>query len=158
MVSDRSIDLAVANMSLIDIANAADAIREVGRVLVPSGRFVFSISHPCFDVDTRSAWQVEVTVGPPTVYRKVTAYREPHSDVYPWGLPGGTVVRTIGYHRPLSWYAKALRKAGLVIVDLEEPSPAPEYVGNRVQREWLEGIPLHLVVEARRLSPVGDLA
>lgn len=149
MLSDRSFDLAVANMALIDFADAAGAIREVGRVLVPSGRFVCSLSHPCFDVDTRSAWQVEMALGSTTVYRKVTGYREPHSDIFPWRLPDGKVVRTVGYHRPLSWYVKELRKAGFVIVDLEEPAPAPDYVGVRAQKEWLEQIPLHLVVEAR---------
>lgn len=150
MIADGTIDLVVANMSLIDIEDADAAIRETGRVLVPAGRFVFSLSHPCFDIDTRSVWEVETGVGNSTIYRKVTAYRTLHSDVYPWDQPDGRAVRTVGYHRPLSWYVKALRRAGFVIVDVEEPRPTPEFVGRRVQREWLEQIPLHLVIEARR--------
>lgn len=150
MIADRAFDLVVANMSLIDIEDADGAIREAARVLVPAGRFVFSVSHPCFDIDTRSVWEVETGVGNPTIYRKVTGYRTPHSDVYPWDQPDGRVVRTIGYHRPLSWYVKSLRGAGFTIVDVEEPRPTPEFVGHRVAPEWIEQIPLHLVIEARR--------
>ena len=159
MLSDRSFDLAVANMSLIDFADAAGAIREVGRLLVPGGRFVFSISHPCFDVDTRSDWLVEAAVGPPRVFRKVTGYREPHAETYRWELPDGRTARTVGYHRPLAWYVKQLRAAGFVVVDVEEPAPSPEFVSRRVQREWVEQIPLHLVVETRReplSTPLGS--
>jgi ubiquinone/menaquinone biosynthesis C-methylase UbiE len=150
MLGRASFDLGVANMALIDIEDAAGAIQEMGRVLVPGGRFVFSLSHPCFDVDTRSGWLVEMTTGLPTVFRKITKYRELHSDSYVWPLRGGRTARSIGYHRPLSWYAKELRKAGFVILDMEEPSPTAEYVGHRMPREWIEQIPLHLVIEARR--------
>jgi ubiquinone/menaquinone biosynthesis C-methylase UbiE len=150
---DRSFELCIANMSLMDIADGSEAIREVGRVVKPGGRFVVSLSHPCFDVDTRSSWQVEVAMGPPTIYRKVTGYREPHSDLYGWDLPDGRTARTRGYHRPLSWYAQELHAAGFVILNLTEPSPTPEFVGRRVMKEWIEQIPLHLVIEARREPP-----
>lgn len=147
---DRSFEIGVSNMSLMDIADAAGAIREVSRVLMPEGRFVFSISHPCFDVDSRSAWQVEVALGAPTVFRRVAGYREPHSDTYGWELPDGRRFRTVGYHRPLSWYVKELRASGFVVLDIEEPAPEPTFEGRRIQREWIEQIPLHLVIEARR--------
>ncbi|MFZ0831080.1 MAG: class I SAM-dependent methyltransferase [Thermoplasmata archaeon] len=156
MLTDQSFDLGVANMSLIDFENASGAIREMGRVLVRGGRFVFSVSHPCFDVDTRSDYLVDVSTAPPTVFRKVAGYREPHSDTYAWALPDGHTVRTIGYHRPLSWYVKELRSAGFVIVDADEPSPLPGFGSARYQREWVEQIPLHLVIEARRETPPGE--
>jgi len=158
MLKDRSFDLGVANMSLIDFENASGAIREMGRVLVAGGRFVFSISHPCFDVDTRSDYLVDVSMSPPTVFRKVAGYRVPHSDTYVWALPDGRTVRTFGYHRPLSWYVKELRSAGFVLVDAEEPSPLPGFESTRYQPEWVEQIPLHLVIEARRETPPGERA
>ena len=157
-LSDRSFDLALANMSLMDIENAAGVIQEAARLLVPGGRFVFSISHPCFDIDTRSGWSVEVTTGPPTVYRKVTGYQTPHSDLFAWQLPEGGSLRTAGYHRPLSWYVKALRAAHCVVVDVEEPRPTSEFASRRMKREWVEQIPLHLVVEARREPDPGSPA
>lgn len=155
MLQDQSFDLVVANMSLVDFEDASGAIREAGRVLVPGGRFVLSLNHPCFDVDTRSGWLVDVTTGPPTVFRKVAGYRKPHGDTFEWELPDGRTVRTHGYHRPLSWYVKELRAAGFVVVDVEEPSPLPGFVSRRVQQEWIEQIPLHLVIEARREPVLG---
>lgn len=146
----RRFDLAIANMSLMDIEDAAGALHELGRVLVPEGRLVLSLSHPCFDVDTRSAYVLETSLAPATVYRKVAGYRPLHRDLYPWVLPNGTVVWTYGYHRPLSWYVKQLRASGFVVVDMEEPSPQSDFVGNKFQKEWIEQIPLHLVIEARR--------
>ncbi len=154
-LGDGSFDVAFANMSLMNIPKAKEAIGEVGRVVRDEGRFVFSISHPCFDVDTRSSWCLEAPAGvgePQTICRKVTAYREPHSDVFPWMDAAGKVIaRTTGYHRPLSWYAAALREAGWAIVNLAEPRPTEEFVGRRVAKEWIEAIPLHLVVDAWRM-------
>ena len=145
--------VAIANMSLMDIEDAQGAIREIARVVADGGRFVFSMSHPCFDVDNRSTWDIEVAGGPgnpPVVFRKITNYRNPHSERYTWKLGEGQTVITTGYHRSLEFYAHALREAGWVIVDMVEPRPLPEFVGIRIQREWIEGIPLHLVIEARR--------
>lgn len=148
----ESFDVAVANMSIIDIEDAAGCLGEVARVVRDHGRLVLSISHPCFDVDTRSTYLVEPegASGRSTIYRKVTGYRSPHSDRYGWDLPDGRHVLTVGYHRPLSWYAHELRRAGWVVVDLEEPSPGPGFESRRIRKEWIEEVPLHLVVEARR--------
>ena len=79
-------DLVVAHMSLMDIRDAKNTILEVGRVLRPSGRFVFSISHPCFDVDLRSKWVVERVPYRATVYRSVAGYREEHPVRIPWKI------------------------------------------------------------------------
>jgi ubiquinone/menaquinone biosynthesis C-methylase UbiE len=150
-LEDASFELAIANMSLMDIEDAHSAIREVGRVTRSGGRFVFSISHPCFDVDTRSAYVVERTPdGEATIFRKVAGYRKLHSDRYLWGPDDGSVAVTVGFHRPLSWYAHELRGSGWVLVDLHEPAPLAGFGSRRVEPAWVEAIPLHLVVEARR--------
>ncbi|HYK92893.1 MAG TPA: class I SAM-dependent methyltransferase [Thermoplasmata archaeon] len=147
---DHGFDVAIANMSLMDIENGEATLREMGRVVRPGGRLVASLSHPCFDIDTRSAWSYEVVGPTSTVYRKVTGYRTPHSDEYIWDPGSRPEIRTVGYHRPLSWYAHALRAAKFVIVDLDEPAPQPGFVSRRIAREWIDDIPLHLVIEARR--------
>ena len=149
-VRSASFDVALANMSLMDIEDAEGTVREVARALRPGGRFVFSISHPCFDVDRRSAWTVEVALGRTEVYRKVTDYLRPHAEEFDWPLDGGRVARTIGYHRPLSWYARALRSAGFVLLDVHEPTPGPGFASRRMDRGWFFEVPLHLVVAARR--------
>ena len=80
----------------------------------------------------------------------VARYARPHSESYSWELEPGRSVTTVGYHRPLAWYAHALRSTGWVILDLSEPTPGPEFASTRCPRSYVEEIPLHLVVEARR--------
>ena len=79
-----SVDLVVANMALMDFRDGA--VREVGRVLAHDGRFVFSICHPCFDLDDRSMWVTERHVFQETVWRKLNNYREERTARAPWNL------------------------------------------------------------------------
>jgi ubiquinone/menaquinone biosynthesis C-methylase UbiE len=152
---DGAFDLVVANMALMDIADAAGAVREAARVLVPGGRFVFSISHPCFDLDDRSVWSVERGFGPDgvfrdTVYRKVSGYRDERKSRSPWRVDPHTVVWTVSFHRTLSTYVRYLRAAGFAVTGLEEPLPQREMLAESPQGPFLREIPLHLVVEAVR--------
>jgi len=75
MISDASFDLVFANMSLMDIEDAEGSLREVSRVLKGrKGRFVASISHPCFDNGPHSGWVMEkVAFEPRKIYRKIRA-------------------------------------------------------------------------------------
>ncbi len=151
-------DLVVANMALMDLADARGAVREVARVLRPGGRFVFSISHPCFDLDDRSVWSVERGFAADgryrdTVWRKVRGYREEIPSRVPWWVGADRLVWTRAYHRTLSTYVRYLAGAGLVVARVEEPSPRPEMVRASPQGTLLREIPLHLVVEAVRLPP-----
>jgi ubiquinone/menaquinone biosynthesis C-methylase UbiE len=145
---DDSFDLVVAHMSLMDIENAEGTIREVGRVLAPEGRFVFSINHPCFDIDSRSMWVVERQVYANTVFRKVAGYREERVVRVPWRISEKETAYTTSYHRPLPTYLRYLRKAGLAVVRMEEPYPGPEAIRKSPQAPFMREIPLHLVVEA----------
>ncbi len=86
--------------------------------------------------------------------RKVRAYRTPFSDRIPWGLGSGLQKHTLGFHRPLNWYASVFRKNGLYITALEEPMPTEEFLRKERELEddldakgFLE-VPLHLVFEA----------
>lgn len=152
-LGDRAFDLVVANMSLMDIRDAAGAVREVGRVLGPGGRFVFSISHPCFDLGERSMWSVERVLYDETVWRKVRGYREEVAFDSPWKLSETDMRFTKSYHRTLATYSRYLRGAGFVVLRLEEPSPGPELLRTSPQGAYLREIPLHLVVEARLDRP-----
>jgi ubiquinone/menaquinone biosynthesis C-methylase UbiE len=150
-LQDRSFDLATCNMALMDIEDAGGAIGEVGRVLRPGGRFVTSLSHPCFDQGPSSTWMIERAFRSTKVWRKIEKYREPFADEIPWEIAPGKIVTTKGYHRPLSWYFRALREAALMIRSLEEPSPTQEFVEGSPQGPYVVEIPLHLVIEAVRV-------
>ncbi len=145
-------DRVVAHMSLMDIEDGEGTIGEVGRVLRPNGRFVFSISHPCFDIDLRSMWVVEREFLRDTVFRKVAGYRQEHTVRIPWRVSETETAYTQSYHRPLSTYFRYLRGAGMVVAGVEEPVPRPEAVRKSPQGAYMLEIPLHLVVDAVRLA------
>jgi ubiquinone/menaquinone biosynthesis C-methylase UbiE len=156
---DGAFDLVVANMALMDIRDAAGAVREAARVLGPSGRFVFSIAHPCFDVDERSMWSVERSYDDhglyrDLVYRKVRNYRDERRTLVPWRVGPRTVLWTESFHRTLATYVRYLRRAGLAVTRVDEPAPDREMLSSSPQGPYLREIPLHLVVEAvRREQP-----
>ena len=156
---EESFDLVFANMSLMDIEDAEGAVGEVARVLKRGGRFVASICHPCFDTNMNSGWISEKLPGEKRrVYRKVRGYRLPSSGAVPWRLKSGEKTFTVGFHRPLSWYARVLWSNGLPITALEEPEPTDEFHRRESEQEGdldspgLREVPLQLVIEARKIG------
>lgn len=116
---DNCFDRVTMNMSLMDISVANEALSEVGRVLRPGGRLVASLFHPSFQIIDGSSWLVEIGELETRVSRRVWRYRDVHSAL---GVSKENQPQPHRYyHRPLSWYAEALRKAGLLIETLDEP-------------------------------------
>ncbi len=152
MLEDGAFDVVVCNMALMDIADATGAIQEVSRVLRPQGRFIASFSHPCFDKVNTSGWAIERIYPNTTIWRKMSRYRELSVDDLPWLRADDQPIITHAYHRPLSWYFRALRAAGFVVAALEEPEPTEEFLANSPQGQWIAEIPLHCVIEAWKVS------
>ncbi|MFZ1023639.1 MAG: class I SAM-dependent methyltransferase [Thermoplasmata archaeon] len=144
----ETFDRVVANMSLMDIRDAAATIREASRLLKPSGRFVFSINHPCFEIDENSSWLVEHGPHRETISRKVEGYRNERPVRAAWRVSETEWGYTTSYHRTLTTYAQHLYDGGLAISRLAEPVPRPELVRKSHQGRYIAAIPLHLVVEA----------
>ena len=96
----------------LDIPAINLALAEFHRVLLPSGRLVFSITHPCFFM-----WNWERDAAGNKLWKPVDDYLTVRSEVLEiWGP-------TRHYHRPLSWYFDALALAGFVVDALLEPTP-----------------------------------
>jgi ubiquinone/menaquinone biosynthesis C-methylase UbiE len=156
-VADASFDMVYASMSLMDIEEAEAAIGEVSRVLRGGGKFVASISHPCFDNGSNSGWIVQKAgPGPIRVYRGIRAYRSPFSENMPWKVENNETRYTRSFHRPLNWYARVLHAKGFAITALEEPEPTEEFLEEEKQKGSLQSlgfleVPLHLVIEAIKL-------
>ena len=156
-IGDSGFDLVVSCMALQDIPDAAETIREAARVLRPMGRLVALFSHPCFDVPEASAWVVEHVPYVITRWRKVRRYRAVSDVPFAWKPPSGGEVVTRSYHRPLSWYFRALSEAGFVVLGLEEPAPTQEFAQGEAGDSWpdtpfLEQIPLHCIIDARKMN------
>jgi ubiquinone/menaquinone biosynthesis C-methylase UbiE len=156
MLPDESFDLVYSNMALMDMPDAASPIRESARVLRPGGRFVASLSHPCFDVPNASSWLTERKDYQSTVSRRVGRYRELFDDLVLWRPTDRPEFLTRAYHRPLSWYVRALAGAGLAVTAMEEPVGSAEFRTASPQGEWIREVPLHLVMSARKMTGVGS--
>jgi len=152
-ITDSSLDVVIANMSLMDIKDAEGAIREVSRALRRGGKFIASISHPCFDNGSNSDWiAVKSTLSQPRVYRRIRAYRNLFSEEIPWRVGETERKFTRAFHRPLNWYARTLSSNGLVITALEEPEPTKEFLQaeNFMTGLGFLEVPLHLVIKAAK--------
>jgi ubiquinone/menaquinone biosynthesis C-methylase UbiE len=151
----ETFDVVFANMTLMDIEDAEGAIKETSRVLRSGGKFVASLSHPCFDNGKNSAWILEKVIGErwleTRLYRRIRAYRHTFSEEFPWRISDSETGWTRGYHRPLNWYSKAFRSAGLAIVALEEPEPTKEFMEKESEAPWFLEVPLHIVFEVLKI-------
>ncbi len=111
---DAHYDLVVSNMALMDIPDLSATLNAVHSVLKDKGRFVFSITHPCFqsphagrvDIENGAVWQI---------YRYATEGKW-HSQ-YPNGIRG----QVGAHHRTLSTYINTLINAGFMVENIDEP-------------------------------------
>jgi hypothetical protein len=99
-----------------------------------------------------SGQEIEHIYPTTTIWRKMSRYREITVDVLPWLNIQGKEVSTRTHHRPLSWYFRALRVAGLVVAVLEEPGPTEEFLTSSPQGAWIAETPLHCVIKAWKLK------
>jgi ubiquinone/menaquinone biosynthesis C-methylase UbiE len=147
MVADESFDLVLSCMALMDMPDAAAAIKEMARVVRRAGRCVMLISHPCFDVPGASSWLVEREPGRGTeLSRRVSRYRDVFDTWARWSSESPLELHS--YHRPLSWYFTAIRDAGMAVTALDEPRPTTELL-DKPDGAALDAFPMHVVIEAR---------
>lgn len=115
-LKNKSFNMVIANMCLMDIANAGGVVREVLRVLKKNGYFVFSITHPVFD-DFRQQWTIIKDRGKKYFARAIYKYLSSAGESK---ILWGSGVKTTQYHRSLETYFKYLRNAGFMIDELKE--------------------------------------
>jgi SAM-dependent methyltransferase len=139
---DCSFDLAVAYNVLMDVQDVPAALKEIRRVLRPSGTLIISIVHPVAD---RGRF-----VGP-----EANAQFVLEKSYFGWERFEGTEVRNglkmhfAGWSQPLESYMAALETMGLAITSLREPVPDTVAKGSHMER-WSK-IPLFLWLKARSL-------
>lgn len=168
VLKGASFEVVAAFMALMDIEDYRGAIQEVARVLKKSGRFVFAITHPCFEARTirglkMGGWvygnqikqwgsEIEQAVdqGEKPMYYSMDAYFDNELDIIEWRMERLKYqFETTSFHRTLTDYADALHDAGLLISRLDEPRPTRK--GLREHPAYFEGnlrIPHSIVIEA----------
>ena len=144
-IEDNEFDVVLCSMMLMDCEDLDGTLCEAARVLKPGGRLFASVLHPCFDGNHETGIGRQGT----GIDRQVVVmnYFEPKQ----WEAPlykGVTPV--LWHHRTLEEYVKAFVKAGLSIVDLNEPRATEEQAELSTAIAWLQKIPLFLYWELKK--------
>jgi SAM-dependent methyltransferase len=115
-LADASVDLACSAYGALPfVADTAAVMREVARVLRPSGRWVFSVTHPL-------RWALPDDPGPDGLVVRMSYFdRTPYVEQDAAGR-----ALYVEHHRTLGDRVRELAAAGFVLEDLVEP-------------EWPEG-------------------
>lgn len=123
-------------------------IQNTARCLLPSGKLVIVLNHPCFRIPRQSSWGIDSESK--LQYRRINRYLSPLK-IPITAHPGQTQSSvTWSFHYPLSTYSQFLRSAGFVIEKLEEWASDKESVGkaSRMENRARSEIPLFLTILA----------
>jgi 2-polyprenyl-3-methyl-5-hydroxy-6-metoxy-1,4-benzoquinol methylase len=147
-------DGALCNMALMDLADIRPLLQALASLLRPTGRFVFSVLHPCFNNPTTvQMGELQDCAGSiVTTYSvKVSRYLTPYTQA---GLAiHGQPVPHPYFHRPLGLLFGECFEAGLVLDALEERGFPPENTGGSTPLSWngrFSEIPPVLIGRMRR--------
>jgi 2-polyprenyl-3-methyl-5-hydroxy-6-metoxy-1,4-benzoquinol methylase len=143
--ADRAFDLAIAYNVLMSVEDVPAALKDLGRVLKPTGTLVVSIMHPFADRGRFESSKPDS----PFVVQGTYFGRQRFEDTEEHD---GLRMRFAGWSQPLEAYATALEGAGFAITSIREPVPELGKGGERMQR-WSR-IPLFLWLKARHF-PAG---
>jgi SAM-dependent methyltransferase len=144
-------DAVVCNMALMDMADIEPLAVALPRLLADAGRFVFSITHPCFNtLGVRFVHEFDDRNGVPHEMHGVVVSRY----ITPTSGEGvaifGQPLKQLYFDRPLSDLLRPFLAVGLAVDGLEEPAfPAPTQPGP-LTWEALPEIPPVLAVRLRR--------
>jgi len=139
-------DLALAIHVLMDIENWQDSLKEIFRVLKPKGRFIFSVSHPCFTFPVMVFKRgVLGRIFPKCLSARVFDY-------FASANAEKKLRRKISishYHRPINVYINTLFKTGFEIIRVDEP-PMPSVLAQKSGFFMADRVPIVLVVQAAK--------
>jgi 2-polyprenyl-3-methyl-5-hydroxy-6-metoxy-1,4-benzoquinol methylase len=105
-------DVVTCFMALMDIKNYCATMSEVSRVLKNMGRFVFSIPHPCFELERIGTTKNYFVPTEETVDWKMERLLKPF--------------KTTSFHRTMTDYFNILQKSRLLVKRLVEPRPVKQ--------------------------------
>jgi SAM-dependent methyltransferase len=133
---DRSYDLVISYLTLIDIPDIRAAIAEMCRVLAPGGTLLIANLTSFNTAGQPNGW-VRDADGNPRFY--IDHYMEERADWVRWHG-----IRVHNWHRPLSTYMSLLLDHGLELRHFAEPMPAS---ADPAKAEWHRRVPYFLIME-----------
>ena len=121
-------------LAIQNIHPIAPVFEGVARALLPAGRFIIVMMHPCFRGSKETSWGWDEQNK--LQYRRVDRYLLPRKTpivTHPGAAPDQY---TWTFHKPIESYVKSLRNAGLLIDAIEEwPSHKTSTSGPRAGAE-----------------------
>jgi SAM-dependent methyltransferase len=139
---NRSFDTVIAYNSLMDLNDMSQGVAEAARVLKDGGRLCICVLHPIRDAGSFATDDAESTF-------VISDYFETRR--YDVRFERNGLEMTFSSWRyPLSAYAEAVERAGLVIDRIKEPLPASTAVSARPEWKKAERIPMFLFLRAIR--------
>lgn len=146
-------DCVVCTMALMDMSDIQPLASAAARLLKATGRFVFSLCHPCFNFALAKQGMEQYDNGGELVeeyFVRVSRYAEPMTTK---GLAVvGQPVPQYYFHRPLAMLLGAFFTEGFVLDGLEEPTFGPNAKARLFDMVY-QKIPAALVA---RLRPAGE--
>lgn len=141
-----SIDLVTSCLALQDMPNIDDVLRSVREVLVPGGRFVVSIAHPCTDTPFRR-WHKDDRGQ--KQWLCIDRYFERGPMTYRW-KDWSYEFTTTALHATLEDWLAWFAAAGFSLRALREPRPSVEAVARHPELEDCARIPYFLLLDFAR--------
>jgi 2-polyprenyl-3-methyl-5-hydroxy-6-metoxy-1,4-benzoquinol methylase len=133
-LGEQRFDAALCNMALFDMAQIEPLFKALAQLLIPGGRFIFTVIHPCFnsphmahtaekeDVEGRIITTYSLRISKyitPTINHGLALEGQPRAQLY--------------FHRPLELLLAAGLKVGMVVDALEEPTfPSDHPLGRSI--------------------------
>ncbi len=142
-IEGHSFDIVLCSMMLMDCEDLVGTVKEIVRVLKPSGKLFASVLHPCFN-GKHIQWQGE------DKDKKVVVENYFYPEEWEKPVSRGIDKKVIWRHRTLQDYVKVFVSAGLTIEDLNEPFPTQKQAEQSIRIKWLERIPMFLFWQLRK--------
>ncbi len=139
-LKDACADLALAFMSLQDVDNLEQAVREIARILIKGGRACLAIVHP---INSAGKF-VSEDADSEFLIRGSYLDESRYSDRFE---RAGLEITFHSRHRPLEAYSLALEKAGFVIEAIREPR-VPEHAAAKPSARRWQRLPLFMHIRA----------
>jgi SAM-dependent methyltransferase len=143
---ENSFDAAIACLVFEHIDDVDEVLTEIGRVLIPGGRFIFMLNHPLLQTPN-SGWIDDTILD--EQYWRIGPYLTEDARIDE--VDNGVFVRFV--HRPLSRYVNAMIEAGLLITRMEEPAPPPGFLARAEEYLQAATIPRLLLLRAEKILP-----
>lgn len=146
-LKDKDFTHAAAILSLQNMDQADNAIKNVSEYLQKNGKFVMVLNHPSFRIPRQSGWGIgENKLQYRYVNRYMSSLKIPIT-MHP-GVNSSEI--TWSFHYPLSYYTNVLKESGFLIESIEEWVSDKESKGKaaRMENRARNEIPLFMAISA----------